>query len=131
MTEETTEQPGATNGTLRVTTAAEWKQLRHRWWWITLPSGGVVKAHRPDWYGLIKDGVIDADDLMAVDTRERKLGTMITRLYPVARRCLRHIVFDPAFDEVFTEDDISVSDTVALFAWANGQTAAVQSQAGE
>ena len=108
-----------------VTTAAQWRQKARARWRVTLPSGAVVEAKRPDFTALIGEGVIDGDALVsslaATNAKER-----YERMVPIARATVASIVLNPIIsqtqngDGTICVDDISASDLMALLLWAGG-----------
>ena len=108
-----------------VTTAAQWRQKARARWRVTLPSGVVVEAKRPDFTELIGQGVIDGDALVsslaATTTKDR-----YERMMPIARAAVSSIVLNPVIsqaqngDGTICVDDIQSSDLMALLLWAGG-----------
>ena len=108
-----------------VTTAAQWRRKAKARWRVTLPSGAVVEAKRPDFTELIGQGIIEGDALVkclaAPDIKSR-----YELMLPVANSVVPQVVTSPAIcatpngDGSIGVEEIPPSDRMAIFLWAGG-----------
>lgn len=113
-----------------VTSVIEWRKKARARWRITLPSGNVIEAKRPDMTALIGDSVIDSQALMtalqAVDSAARYRACL-----PLARAAVPYILLAPKLstdgtvEDGLIIDEIPNGDLVALFLWSGGWNATV------
>lgn len=112
--EETTPLP-------HVTSATEWKRKARARWLITLPSGNVVKVHKPKWDKVFNDPTVDANNILNFSATNA--AEVVKGVIPLARGLAPYIIEDPRIgndDASMSVDDIDDFDLMALFAWARG-----------
>lgn len=111
-----------------VTTATEWKRKARSRWRVSLPSGAVIEARRPDFTAMIGTGVIDPQLLLAVASDVTNPMERYASLLPMARAAAPQIatypqvVASPDGDgaDTISVEDIPIGDLIALFLWAGG-----------
>ncbi len=120
----TTVEPTEDKPLPQVTSAAEWKKKARARWLITLPSGNVVKVHKPKWDAIFADPSVDANKILNFSATNP--AEVVQGVIPLARGLARYIVEDPQIGT--NENDIAIEDfddfdLMTLFAWARGGTA--------
>lgn len=118
----------------KITTAAEWRKAIRQRWILSLVSGMTVRAKAADVPSLLTDGVVSAEDLLALQ-QPTEDPSELRRRVDIARRVAAVVIEEPRIqvmhngevvpDDVVPAHEISPTDAIALLSWAMGNPTAI------